>query len=210
MPGQDASPPPSARKTELLEAAYRYVLDQGLADVSLRPLATAIGSSPRVLLYLFGSKDGLVRALLSRARADEMAFLDRLGVDGRTRPVGLAGLAEQVWSWLAAPEHRPLLTLWAEGYARSLVDPTGPWAGFGRTTVHDWLAVLADAQPPELRHTPGAEAQRTAVLALLRGAFLDLLATGDQERTTAAVRHQLATMSEARGDTAATEHTRVP
>ena len=46
--------------------------------MSLRPLATEIGSSPRVLLFLFGSKDGLVRALLARARADEVAYVQRV------------------------------------------------------------------------------------------------------------------------------------
>ncbi len=65
-----AAAAPSARQAELLELAYRYALEHGLADLSLRPLAAAVGSSPRVLLYLFGSKDGLVRALLARARSD--------------------------------------------------------------------------------------------------------------------------------------------
>ena len=59
---------PSARRVELLERAYQYALSHGLGDMSLRPLAAAIGSSPRVLLFLFGSKDGLVRELLARAR----------------------------------------------------------------------------------------------------------------------------------------------
>jgi AcrR family transcriptional regulator len=45
------------------------VLEHGLGEMSLRPLASAIDSSPRVLLYLFGSKDGLVRALLAPAAA---------------------------------------------------------------------------------------------------------------------------------------------
>ena len=40
------APPPSARRTELLEPAYRYVLEHGLGELSLRPLAAAIGSSP--------------------------------------------------------------------------------------------------------------------------------------------------------------------
>ena len=62
----------------MLERAYTYVLAHGVVDVSLRPLAAAINSSPRVLLFLFGSKDGLVRALLARARADELALLDQL------------------------------------------------------------------------------------------------------------------------------------
>ena len=65
-------------RAELLERAYRYALEHGVANLSLRPLASAIGSSPRVLLYLFGSKDGLVRALLARARAEELALLEEL------------------------------------------------------------------------------------------------------------------------------------
>jgi len=70
-----AEPVPSARRAELLELAYQYAVARGSAELSLRPLAAAVGSSPRVLLYLFGSKDGLVRALLTRARADELALL---------------------------------------------------------------------------------------------------------------------------------------
>src|SRR5689334_12376183 len=140
----------SDRRDDLLRQAYAYALEHGLADLSLRPLAAAIGSSPRVLLFLFGSKDGLVRELLARARADQLALLER------ARGGGLSEVAETVWSWLAAPEHRALLTLWLEGYSRSLVAPDGPWAEFARTTVEDWLKVLADAQP--VRDTAEAEA----------------------------------------------------
>lgn len=179
---------PSARHAELLESAYRYALEHGLADLSLRPLAIAIGSSPRVLLYLFGSKAGLVRALLARARADELDLLQHVDHG----PGGLDAVAERIWSWLSAAEHRALLTLWVEGYARSLVEPTGPWASFAHDTVQDWLTVLATAQPEAYRGTPAGRVQRTAVLALLRGALLDLLGTGDLERTTAAVHQQLA------------------
>ena len=171
------------RREELLTLAYGYVREHGLADLSLRPLAAAIGSSPRVLLFLFGSKDGLVQALLAQARADELALLRTLP-DG----VGLTAAGEAVWGWLSAAEHRPLLRLWVEAYARSLLDHNGPWAGFAAATVGDWLAVLATAQPPAERDTPDGLARRTAVLAVLRGALLDLLATGDLDRTTAAVR----------------------
>lgn len=184
---------PSARRTALLEAAYRYVLEHGLGELSLRPLAATIGSSPRVLLYLFGSKEGLVRALLARARSDELELLERVARPEQD-PAGLDVVAGEVWSWLAAERHRPLLTLWVEGYARSLVDPEGPWAGFARATVEDWLLVLAGAQQPAQRDSAAGQAQRTHVLALLRGALLDLLATGDVERVDAAVRQQLAAL----------------
>ncbi len=186
-----AGPAPSPRREELLELAYRYVLEHGLTDLSLRPLAAAIGSSPRVLLYLFGSKDGLVRALLTRARADELEFLGWLREPNDHGPVGLETIAEQVWRWLVAENHRAVLTLWIEAYARSLIEPDGPWAGFARTTVTDWLDLLAAAQPARERRTAAGRARRTLVLAILRGALLDLLATGDTERTTAAVHRQL-------------------
>jgi AcrR family transcriptional regulator len=173
--GADAQVP-SARREELLELAYAYVLRNGMAGMSLRPLAEAVGSSPRVLLYLFGSKDGLVRALLGRSRAEELALL----ADVRAAGGGPAEVVERLWEWLAAPQRRDLLRLWAEGYARSLVEPDGPWAGFAAQGVHDWIELLGEVLGP------GGDP--TAVLATLRGALLDLLATGDEERTTAAVR----------------------
>ena len=189
-----AQPPPSARQAELLEAGYAYALTHGLADLSLRPLAAAIGSSPRVLMFLFGNKDGLVRALLARARADELAALEQLRAPDDGAPPGLRAACAEIWSWLASPAHRPLLTLWLEGYARSLVDPDGAWTGFARATVGDWLEVLALAQSTDERGTPIGAERRTLALAVLRGALLDLLATGDTERTTAAVNRALVTL----------------
>jgi AcrR family transcriptional regulator len=186
----DAATTGSPRREELLELAYRYVLEHGLATLSLRRRGAAVGSSPRVLILLFGNKEGLVRALLARARRDELALIEEL-----RPPAGgtdLPALAARVWDWLAADEHRALLALWVEGYGRSLVDPGGPWEGFARATVEDWLELLARAQPADVRATPAGAAERTLVLGILRGALLDLLATGDRERTTAAVRRALA------------------
>jgi AcrR family transcriptional regulator len=179
----------SPRRAELLELAYRYVLENGVGQMSLRPLAAAVGSSPRVLLFVFGSKAELVQALLARARRDELDFLDE--VRSATGERDLLTVASDLWGWLAAEEHRGLTTLWVEGYARSLVDPDGPWAGFAAATVTDWLEVLAEAGGPDA-------AEGTLVLAVLRGALLDLLATGEVERVSAAVDRQLELMRSAR------------
>ncbi|WP_055588856.1 TetR/AcrR family transcriptional regulator [Peterkaempfera griseoplana] len=184
-------PTPSPRRRELLEAAYAHALRSGLVDLSLRPLAEEIHSSPRVILYLFGSRDGLIRALLARARADELAHIQRIA-GTHQGPGGLQTAARELWQWLSDDTHRGLLKLWVESYARSLTDPDGPWAAFARDTVDDWLALLAAAQPAALRETEAGLAQRTLVLAVLRGAMLDLLATGATARTTAAVHLHLA------------------
>jgi AcrR family transcriptional regulator len=185
------SSPDSARKQELLEAAYRYALGHGLADYSLRPLAAAIGTSPRVLLFLFGSKDGLTRALLARAREEELAAL--AAVRAAAGP-DLPHVARGVWAWLADPSHRALLTLWLEGYARSLLVAPGPWERFARETVTDWLGLLGENQPPGRRDTPAGEAERTLLLAVLRGALLDVLATGDTDRASLAVEQHIAAL----------------
>jgi AcrR family transcriptional regulator len=181
--------PTSPRREELLERAYEYVLEHGLAEMSLRPLATAIGSSPRVLLFLFGSKDGLVRALLARARADELAFIEQMRFHGPK--ADLAMIIRTTWQWLVDERHRPLLALWLEAYARSLGEPDGPWRGFAAQTVEDWLSLLAAAQPKNRRRSKAGTAERTLGLCVLRGALIDLLATGDVDRNTAAIEAHL-------------------
>jgi AcrR family transcriptional regulator len=186
------------RREELLDLAYRYALGHGLADLSLRPLAAAIGSSPRVLLFLFGSKDGLVRELLAKARADELGYLAR---EDAASQDGLPAMVAATWRWLAAEPVRPLLTLWTEAYGRSLVETAGPWSGFASQSVADWLEVLAAVQPAGNAGKPDANADRTLALAVLRGCLLDLLATGDAERAAAAIaRYVRLTASTCAGD----------
>ena len=183
MPSQSRES--SARQLELLELAYQYVLQHGLTSLSLRPLAQAIGSSPRVLLFLFGSKEGLVQALLARARAAELEILNQMPPTGSADD--FASAVRSVWSWLLAKHHRPMLGLWLETYARSLVEPKGPCAQFARKTVEDWLELLAVRQPATFRRSRAGIVERSLALAVLRGALLDLLATGDEDRTTAIV-----------------------
>ena len=179
----------SAREQQLLQLAYEYVLRHGLMSLSLRPLAQAIGSSPRVLLFLFGSKEGLVEALLARARTAELAFMNDVRSTGDSDD--FAGVVRRVWQWLAAKEHRPMLVLWLETYAHSLVEPDGPYAQFARRTVEDWLELLAIHQTIQQRRSRTAATERALTLAVLRGALLDLLATGDEGRTTALVEAHL-------------------
>jgi AcrR family transcriptional regulator len=176
---------PSARAAQLLERAYGYVLQHGLTNMSLRPLAQAIGSSPRVLLFLFSSKEGLVQALLARARAEELATLNQLPATGSEDD--FASVVRSVWQWLVARKQRPMLVLWLETYAHSLVEPGGACADFARKTVEDWLELLAVRQPTQQRRSRAGATERALALAVLRGALLDLLATGDEERTTAMV-----------------------
>jgi AcrR family transcriptional regulator len=53
------------RKHELVQAAVRYLADRGIADLSLRSLAAATGTSARLLIYHFGSKERLLAEVLA-------------------------------------------------------------------------------------------------------------------------------------------------
>ncbi|MEV0642352.1 TetR/AcrR family transcriptional regulator [Streptomyces sp. NPDC050619] len=178
------SPPPSARRTELLDACYAYLLEHGLTGLSLRPLAASTGTSPRVLLYLFGSKDELLRQLLARARHEQVTLM-AAALDAP--PADFQASVDRLWAFVSAPEQRPMLRLTYEAFLLSLSHDPGPWAGFAGEAAREWLDLLVRAQPSTPRTL--AEARATRALALIRGLLLDLLACEDPKRVAAAVRH---------------------
>ncbi|MFE6049248.1 TetR/AcrR family transcriptional regulator [Kitasatospora sp. NPDC056446] len=160
----DARSRPSPRREEILAATVRYVAEHNVSDLSLRPLAAEIGSSPRVLLYLFGSKEQLVREVLAAGRAEQLALLERSEAEGGDARETL----ELLWEWLTKPDHRGALRLFFEGYVRAF-GHSGPWLDFGTASLDEWL-------PPLGRVLAGTGANPTVVLAVLRGLLLDLLA----------------------------------
>jgi AcrR family transcriptional regulator len=174
-----ASREDSARRAELLAKLIDYSVVHGLSGMSLRPLAAAVGSSPRVLLYFFGTKEGLIREVLLRSRDDQMELVRRWLAEAP----GPAERIERLWQWLTDPAHAGIERLFFESYARSLHDDEGPWGGFGRESVDDWLPVIDRL----VRTTVSGGGRRnravaTFVLAAIRGLLIDLLATGDRRR----------------------------
>jgi AcrR family transcriptional regulator len=165
--------PDGARRAELLDKLLAYSASHGLSDVSLRPLAAAVGSSPRVLLYFFGSKDELVREVHQHSRREQVRLLDA-ALRGQDDPrVAVRAL----WEWLTDPAHHDVERFFFEGYARSLHASDGPWRGFGEGSVREWL--------PRFERMLDDAATATLVLAALRGLLLDLLATGERDRVQA-------------------------
>jgi AcrR family transcriptional regulator len=177
--------PGSPRRAELLNACYGYVLQHGLTGLSLRPLAAATGTSPRVLLYLFGSKEQLVRELLARARHEQISLLTGLLGPG-IADSGFEALADRLWNLLSSPGQRPMVRLTYEAFLRSVSRDPGPWEGFAAETARDYLELLISAQPDT--HPARAEATAGSTLALIRGLLLDLLVHGDTDRVAAAWR----------------------
>jgi AcrR family transcriptional regulator len=175
----------STRRAELVARLLEYSAAHGLSNMSLRPVAAAVGSSPRVLLYFFGSKEGLIREVLATSRARQMKLVEEWLREGE--PPG-EGSLERLWEWLKDPAHADLERLFFESYGRSLNDRDGAWADFGKDSVADWLPFVARMLGSEHERPapPESMAMPTLALAVLRGLLLDLIATGDAQRVQSA------------------------
>src|SRR3954451_13599547 len=185
MNGVGRRPQPQI-KQRLLDACTDYSLENGLPD-RLGPLATAAETSTRMLIYHFGTRDGLLREILGQARQRQVeAFTDLLRVrPDEPYPVTL----ERAWSAMTGPQGQPYLRMFSR-----LHDTGGEplWPGFRRTATTDWLAPLEDA----LRSL-GRPELATLVLAVIRGLLMDLDATGEAARTHEAFHDFLTTIRSA-------------
>src|SRR3954469_944224 len=106
-----ARAPDPARRASLLESATQHVLDHGMAHLSLRPLAQALSTSPRMLLYHFGSKEQLVTEILAAARLRQAELT--AGWLAEQPDLSPVELLQRFWRW-QTDEHRPFLRLFFE------------------------------------------------------------------------------------------------
>ena len=173
------------RRAELLDAVTEYVLEHGLADLSLRPLARAVGTSARILLYHFGSKEELVAAALREARAREAATMASYRASARHVP--LAELLDSAWRWVSAERNEPFLRLFFEVYGLALQDASR-FPGFLDSVVADWLPMVESTLCEGGVERARARALAPLVVAVQRGLLLDLLATGARRRVNRAHR----------------------
>jgi AcrR family transcriptional regulator len=159
-------------RAALLERGVDYVCKHGLADLSLRPLAAALDSSPSLLLYHFGSKDALIVEIIRAGRARQHAMM----IDAELAGLSDAEATRSLWRAWSAPEWESLVRLFFEVYALALQDRTR-FPGFLEHAVDDWLLALQPAEP-----ATGDRERATMMLAAFRGFLLDLCATGDRPR----------------------------
>lgn len=175
------------RPEELRNAIVEYLIKHGLTGLSLRPLAKAVGSSPRVLLYYFGSKEKMVVEVLAEVRRRQRA------VYGQVEAATFAEACQIVWNRISAPGSEPLFRLFFEVYGIALRRPK-LYRAFLRDTVEDWLRLIADPLCREGYRRRESRAFATVVLAGMRGFMLDLCTTQDRRRLDRAVGAWLSTL----------------
>jgi AcrR family transcriptional regulator len=166
----------SASRERLLAAAIDYAAEHGISDLSLRRLAAALGTSHRMLIYHFGSKEGL---LVEVIRAVEQRQRDALAGLARDPSLSPAETMRRMWERLADPSLSPHERLFFEVYGQALQGRAHA-APLLDGIVEQWLDPLTEFAI-ELGMPAGtARANARLWVAVARGLLLDLLATGDR------------------------------
>ena len=183
----------SDARERLLDQAMEYVAEHGMSDLSLRDLAAAIGSSHRMLIYHFGSRAGLVAAIVARMERQQQDVLTQLATECE-RPTELV---ERQWTGLIDPGLAPFERLFFEVLSHALHGRAGT-EGFLDTMTAPWLEVGADIAAGLDEHVTRAEL--LLGVAVVRGLLLEVLASGDAAAPTAALRRFLEMWEQSRAN----------
>jgi len=186
--------PTTDARERLLAAAVDYAAEHGLADLSLRTLAAALGTSHRMLIFHFGSKEGLLVEVVRAVEAQQRALLAELRADPELDPVGQM---RALWQHLTSPALAPYERLFFEVYAQGLLGKE-PARRLLDDAVDAWLPPVVDLLTSQGVSQEDARAEARLALAVTRGLLLDLLATGDLDAVTAAMERFTALYLQAR------------
>jgi AcrR family transcriptional regulator len=168
-----ARPPDDGRRRELLDAVIESVARDGIGGRSLRALAESVGTSHRMLIHHFGSRDELMLAIVEEIESRQAATLPDL-------PDDPADAVAATWADLRRPELRPFERLFFECYARG-AQGEEPFTRLVPAAIGGWLDAAEDASGGAVDR-----ARVRLVLAVTRGLLLDLVATEDEAGVDAA------------------------
>ncbi|MFZ1162724.1 TetR/AcrR family transcriptional regulator [Mycobacterium sp.] len=164
-----ARTPDQSRRRQLLEKLVDEFAAGGVGDRSLRDVAEAVGTSHRMLLHHFGSRNDLLVAIVEEVERRQMTVVADL-------PTSPAEHFAAMWADVRRPELRQFEGLFFECYSRA-ANGERPFARMVPGAVDDWLSLTQGLAEP---------AAARLGLAVIRGLLLDLVATGDEAGVDAA------------------------
>ena len=167
----------------LLEGAIEYVAHNGITDLSLRQLAGALGTSHRMLIHHFGSKEGLWVAIVHEVERRQRAILADL-VPSADVPVAEA--MRGWWRHISDPSLWPNERLFFELYGQAIQGRPHTVAMLDGI-IDDWLEPAAQINMAYGLSPDQARAHARLGIAVTRGLLLDLVATRDVEAVNAAM-----------------------
>ncbi|SIR73880.1 TetR/AcrR family transcriptional regulator [Micromonospora avicenniae] len=168
-------------RVALLDRCVAFLKEGGFSRLSLREIAAGAGTSHRMLLYHFGSREGLLAQVVGRIEAEQRQTLSTLatGSDDPTE------VSRSFWRRLADPDLAPAERLFFEIYAQALYDRS--WGEpFRASVIAAWAGPVEEVFGRLGFDETEARLRARLALAATRGLLLDLLITGDRETADAA------------------------
>jgi AcrR family transcriptional regulator len=161
------------RRDDLLLRVVNAAADGGLARRSLRDLAAQVGTSHRMLIHHFGSRDGLMAAVVESVERDQNERLGEL-------PEDAAEAIRATWRRTSVPSLWPIERLFFECYARG-AQGEPPFDRLVPALVEQTLEAVSTRADVAVDEEGRAGARLG--LAVIRGLLLDLVATGNRKAT---------------------------
>ncbi|MFF1838727.1 TetR/AcrR family transcriptional regulator [Streptomyces sp. NPDC058231] len=160
-------------REKLLRRGQEVLVERGrLSDLTLRGLAERLGTSHRMLIHHFGSRDGYLAALLSDLRRQELAALRAASAEGTYRDA--LRLLEEIY---LDPAQQPRITAFFYVLGLAVQDP-GTYREF-LDSLEDWVALCSEWGEREGLAPQVARARAQALIWTSRGLLVKGIATGD-------------------------------
>ena len=190
---EPARPEAAGARERLLAEAQRMLLERGrLSDLSLRGLAEQLGTSHRMLIYHFGSRDGLLAALLVELSRQERGALLEQG-DG----AGLGEALHRLEEAYIDPSSSARTTAFFYVLGLAAQDPD-TYREF-LASIDAWIELFTVLGMREGRGREAAHARAHAVVWAARGAMFQALATGERSAALRVFRQVLAELGVTQG-----------
>jgi AcrR family transcriptional regulator len=169
----------SAASDALLDRCLDVLRRTGFSQLSLREIAAEVGTSHRMLIYHFGSSEGLLAQIIARIEADTRVLLAGLTAEG-----SIFDASREFWARITTPEMLPAQRLFFEIYVQALYGRE--WtAAFRESVIRAWEGPLTALF--ERAGVGNPEAHARLGLAVTRGLGLDLLMTSERDQVDAAM-----------------------
>ncbi|WP_123531687.1 TetR/AcrR family transcriptional regulator [Streptomyces sp. 840.1] len=172
------------KRAELLLEVAHHLERHGLAQMSLTPLAESVGTTKRMLLYYFGSRENLLVSALNAVRPDAHAMFD-----GVRDTAALLQAARDLWEAITVGEQAGAIRVLLQLLSLATTDPE-QYGDLAADTVEIMVDPISAAYV-RLGYAPQeARARATLLVSGMRGLCQDRLVTRDVARTDAAA-HRL-------------------
>ncbi len=169
--GRDSDP---TIKVALLQKALQYLLQHGLQDLSLRPLAKALGTNARMLIYHFGSKEQLIIEALELAQQHQIEALTKSPKPKANSEAELAYL----WQWFSSDNFLAFGKLLFEVEVLG-INGNPHYRTFAKQIIEGWVSFI------QTRFKNCNASTANVIVNTFSGFLLDLLITNDTKRVNA-------------------------